>query len=890
MDAAHLAVRSWAPLTPPVFRILGPLEVELDERLVALGRRERALLGVLLLYAGEVVPVERLIDGVWGDGPPASAKHMVHEYVSRLRQALGDASRIVTRVPGYIAVCSDEELDARRFSTLTEAARTAARAGEHAEALKSYDGALKLWRGDALAGADLEGAARNDAAHLDQERLLVREERIDSALALGRHRELIPELERHVRDEPLRERPRAQLMLALYRSGRQTDALEQYRKARKLLVEHAGVEPGHELVGLERGILQHDPALEQAPSASPASEEPRPSDLADPPRSSSGRRAIAAAAGTLAVACVAALAWLTLSDGDDAGSAAVEGNSVAVIDPDGGRRTASIPVAGGPAAGPSPSAVTAGAGSIWVANLNAHTVSRIDPATRVVIQTIPVGHGPAGIAFGAGFVWVTDGLDGTVSKIDPQTNTRVQTIPVGNAPAGIVAGARDVWVANSNDRSVTRIDAATGKPGAPTAVPSGADGVALGEGSVWATGQSSGIVTIIDESSGRVLGTARAGNGASAVTVGAGSVWVANSLDSTVTRIDPVSGNVRATIPVGDGPSGIAVTPKGIWVSNEQAGTIMKIDPDRGAVVKTVSIGNRPQGVALGPGALFVAVRNSGAGHYGGTLTVLAPPGETGATETSVAYTDPALAYLPHDMQLIALTNDGLTGFRRMGGAAGAQLVPDLAVSLPAPTDRGMTYRFRLRPGIRYSTGTIVRPEDFRRAIERTLVQGVTGDYFSHIIGAPACLANRTRPCDLSRGIETNARSNTIVFHLATPDPSFRPSSRSRGHLPSRTGLRCVHEAAARYRPVHVRGLRRPAARSCGSCAIRTSASGRRWRSRVASPTRSSRSSKAHRTRTSRRCCAVRRTWQRTSPEPRREFWRQCRPSMRASSSSAPSR
>jgi hypothetical protein len=186
-------------LTRPVFRILGPLEIELNGHVAALGRRERALLGVLLLNAGEVVSVECLIEGVWGDAPPTSAKHMLHEYVSRLRQTLGDASRIVTCVPGYVAVCGDEELDARRFAALAATARAAARAREHAEALQSYDEALQLWRGGALAGVELEGDARIDAARLDQERLMLKEERIDTALALGRHRELIPELERLVR-------------------------------------------------------------------------------------------------------------------------------------------------------------------------------------------------------------------------------------------------------------------------------------------------------------------------------------------------------------------------------------------------------------------------------------------------------------------------------------------------------------------------------------------------------------------------------------------------------------------------------------------------------------------------------------------------------------------
>ena len=186
---------------PPVFHILGPLEVELGDRpLRALGRRERALLSVLLLNAGEVVSVERLIDGVWGDVPPGSAKHMVHEYISRLRGALGDASQIQTRPPGYLVACADDELDARLFSQLVAAARAAAGAGDHARALSDYEQALALWRGDALAGVELEGSAQIDVARLDQERRLLAEERIDSALALGRHRELLPELEHRVAD------------------------------------------------------------------------------------------------------------------------------------------------------------------------------------------------------------------------------------------------------------------------------------------------------------------------------------------------------------------------------------------------------------------------------------------------------------------------------------------------------------------------------------------------------------------------------------------------------------------------------------------------------------------------------------------------------------------
>ena len=160
-----------------------------------------------------------------------------------------------------------------------------------------------------------------------------------------------------------------------------------------------------------------------------------------------------------------------------------------------------------------------------------------------------------------------------------------------------------------------------------------------------------------------------------------------------------------------------------------------------------------------------MAVRASGAGHEGGTLSVLGPKG-------IVMHPDATRVRSPETAQLAALTNDGLVGFRRVGGSAGTRLVPDLAVSLPTPTDDGRTYRFQLRPGIRYSTGALVRPQDFRRAIVRWLVLPHTGRYYSNIVGAQKCLA-RTQPCDLSRGIETDLRSNTVVFHLEAPDPEF---------------------------------------------------------------------------------------------------------------------
>jgi YVTN family beta-propeller protein len=290
-----------------------------------------------------------------------------------------------------------------------------------------------------------------------------------------------------------------------------------------------------------------------------------------------------------------------------------------------------------------------------------------------------------------------------------------------------------------------------------------ADGVAVGYGSVWVTSASTGSVTRIDARSGRVVEPIGTGTGADAVAVGDQAVWIANSLDGTVTRVDPATNSVRAAIPVGDGPNGIATAAGAVWVSNGLAGTLSRIDPVRDTVVQTVKTGSRPAGVALDSGALFVPVRASGAGHRGGALTIL-------TSSLDLVHVDPALANHPEEPQVITLTNDGLTGFRRVGGSAGTRLVPDLAVSLPAPTDGGRSYSFQLRPGIHYSTGALVRPQDFRRAIERSLVLSLSRAYYGGIVGARRCLAAPRKPCDLSNGIVTDPASNTVTFHLTSPD------------------------------------------------------------------------------------------------------------------------
>ena len=230
------------------FRILGPLDVVDGTRVVALpGAKHRALLAMLLLHANEVVSTESLTEALWDEEPPETAQKALHVYVSQLRKVL-DGDRLLTKAPGYLIRVEDDELDVLQLERLVRDGMPRA--------------ALELWRGPPLAEFTYADFAQSEIARLEELHLSCLEQRIDADLAAGRHGELIGELEALVADHPLRERPREQLMLALYRSGRQAEALTTYRDGRHALVDELGIEPGRSLRELEQAILRQDPALD----------------------------------------------------------------------------------------------------------------------------------------------------------------------------------------------------------------------------------------------------------------------------------------------------------------------------------------------------------------------------------------------------------------------------------------------------------------------------------------------------------------------------------------------------------------------------------------------------------------------------------------------------
>jgi DNA-binding SARP family transcriptional activator/class 3 adenylate cyclase len=249
--------------------LLGPFEVRIDHGApVALGGvRQRALLAVLGLHANQVVSTDRLIDELWGEHPPSTAVHTVQVFVSRLRGALGPAGeRLLTRPPGYVLELGADEIDAARCKRLYDGGRSMLDAGDAAGADALLHEAQALWRGPPLADFTYEPFAQATIPRLEELRLNCREETIEAELALGRHAEVVSELESLVREQPLRERPRGQLMLALYRSGRQAEALEAFQQARRMLVDELALDPSPALQELEQRILRQDPSLD-APMA-----------------------------------------------------------------------------------------------------------------------------------------------------------------------------------------------------------------------------------------------------------------------------------------------------------------------------------------------------------------------------------------------------------------------------------------------------------------------------------------------------------------------------------------------------------------------------------------------------------------------------------------------
>jgi YVTN family beta-propeller protein len=740
------------------FRILGPLEVVEQQRLVVLGGpKQRAVLAILLLRRGEVVSSDRVIDQLWGERPPATAAKTLHGYVSHLRKALGDEV-LLTRGGGYMLAVAPGQVDAERFEALVADARHALADGDAAGARELLGSALALWRGETLADLAYEPFAQSEIARVEEAHLAAVEDRIDADLMLGQHRGVVGELEALVGLHPHRERLLGQLMLALYRSGRHADALDVYRRGRQALADELGLEPGAELRALEQRILTHDPALNPAIPAEPA---PR---LARRSRAVRGRALIAAGGALLLVAAIAA-AIVELTGG---GGIALRGapNSVAAIN------TRTNRVVGQVAVGVRPSAIAFGSGSLWVANLDDQTISRVDPSALRLVGTLTVGDPPTGIAAAGGRVWVVRSNPTatfvSVSRIEPQFDVIDRTARIGTvvpgSPGAIAARGDTLWVAPSSGE-LTRLDPVTGRVVQHLDPNAGPTGIDLGAGAVWVSDSEANNVTRVDPTG--LVTSLPVGHGPSGIAVGDGGVWVANTGDDSVVRIDPDTRAVTATIPVGHAPAGVAIGAGSVWVANSGDGTVTRIDPKTEKAIATVPVGGSPQAITVAGDRAWVTVDaqtiSASAVAGGGTARV--------DSAYDVSSMDPALANTP--WQVLYPTCAMLLNYPDRAGVAGSQLVPEVAQSLPARSADGKSYTFTIRQGFRFSPPSTepVTARTFKYSIERTLnprMRSPVASEFGDIVGAGAYMAGKS-----THIAGVIAQGSTLTIRLTAPAPDL---------------------------------------------------------------------------------------------------------------------
>jgi YVTN family beta-propeller protein len=728
------------------FRVLGPISASRDGEDVALGgRKPRALLAMLLLAANAPVSRDRLIDGLWGE-PRGSVAHSVEDYVSRLRKVIG-SERLQRRPPGYLLSVEPGELDLERFENLVEAGGGALARGDAREASELLRAALAEWRGPALADVLDEPFAASAARDLEERRLLALEQRLEADLALGGGGELVPELKTLVREEPFRERPIEQLMLAQYRAGDAASALDTFAQARRRFAEELGLELGSSLRRLEQQILEHDASLGPDRSSRRARTARRPARRY--------RLAVAAAAAAIAAAVAAWFAADTRNRQTGAQATEVPDGLVAV-EPGTGRLGTSI------ALGMTPAALVGAARSLWAADPNGDAILRVDPASRSVIDRIPIEGAPGALTAGAGSIWVATAQPGGVKRIDAETGTVTQTIPLGVNPSAIAFGAGAVWVADPSDKSLIELDPVSGAVRQTVTLTTRPTAIAVGEDAVWLASHDEGSVTMVDPHANVPVATVAVGQGPSALAVAGRSLWVANELSGTVSRIDLRTAEVIATVATGSGPTALTVAQRSVWVANEFSQTLTRLDVRRSRVAATFHLGQAPTALAETAGTVWVGTR-AVASHRGGRLVLL--------SHGSFTSMDPALEYEIFPPQLHGLAYDALVAFDHTGGSRGLRLVPDLALALPTPGDGGRTYAFRLRPGIRYSDGRLVRAGDVRRGFERLYrVSSPITIHFGAIAGASECTS---AACTLEHGIVVDNRSRSVVFHLTRPDAAF---------------------------------------------------------------------------------------------------------------------
>ena len=613
------------------FSVLGPVQVLRDGSPVAIrSRRLQQLLALLVVEAGSVVPIDRLIDGLWDERPPEGATNTLQVYVYKLRGLLeperspGEASGlVVTTGNGYVLMVARSAVDACRFDALIEDGAAMLEAGNHREAACTLREALGMWHGEpfsGLTGARIEPERRR----LEESRSRAFEDWVDAESREGHPEAVVGQLQAAVLVNPLRERLHGQLMLALYQLGRQGDSLQAYRDAREALVSELGVEPGSELRELHARILAQDSSLSRRNSED--SDRPSTSTRAcETPRSGRPRRRWTLI--SVPVVCLLAVGIGVLEDGQgrvpQAGSGLVRTDSVAVIDPQAGAVTADVRVRG------APSAIVATPGSVWVASGQTRTLTRIEPASGNVIGVVPLGVTPTGLATAYGdAVWVAEGLEHRLAYVRPTGNHGYLTsqlhLPGCCAGASVATFSQNVLY-SADAGGLRRFEAARRHHVAQTVTGVGCSGV-LHVGLAALVTDGWNTVSNVDALTGAVTRIRFGRRGSrpaqpTSMVWGNDRTWVTATRANQVVELNASNTAIAARIPVGRLPESIAYGGGSIWVANAGDGTVSRIDPVRGRVDDTIFVGHRITGLAYADGKLWASVEAvSPAGREPGLL------------------------------------------------------------------------------------------------------------------------------------------------------------------------------------------------------------------------------------------------------------------------------
>jgi len=602
------------------FRLLGTLDAGEGGSIDLGGRKQRTLLAYLLLHRSEAIRRETLIDVLWPDDPPATAAHALDVYVSRLRKSLGAEGLFEARGGSIQLNVTDDAVDAARFEQLLAGARGAA---TPADRLVGLEHALSLWRGQALADLRDEPSLRPERERLEEERLVAEEERFEAMLALGRQDEAIGPLQALASEHPLRERPRRLLMLALYRAGRQSEALEVYRGFRRLLSDELGLEPSTDLRKLEAAILRQDETL-----AAPESTKPATAPAASAARPSVRRRrwrAVAAIAVVIAAAAGAIFAAMALTGGGRAKpNLTVPHLSAAAIDPKSGRVVKVVPLSNPPIA-----ALAVGS-TLWVASWANRTLTGLDDRTGKVLQTIGLPCHPVALAYGDGQIWIaSQDKANSLTAVDPRSGDVLWSKPLHQADLGVFSSQG--WGANGIAFASKSVWVTVGVSGLLRVSPDGvvehtfvvgpdAGAVAADDRGVWVAILGPEQLVEIDPSSNSRVEHVRVGrmewSGTDAppvpctLALSGQTVWSPasglGSFTAGIWRVDGLQHVVSGVSQTGGNPCGVSVGHREVWAANLGNLEVDEIDPDTNKIVHRISLDAPPNAIADAPWHVWV--------------------------------------------------------------------------------------------------------------------------------------------------------------------------------------------------------------------------------------------------------------------------------------------